>query len=114
MRHAAPAAATSVHTPHCCRSPWLALKALPAGHTATSAWSVNNNNNPVNSTGGIEAKAVSAGVYTFYQVPYPKLWVFVGVSQAVQSLLMSVGLVLSHPLSSCNQECSTRVEPLNF
>lgn len=50
---------------HCLvKMPWLALKALPAGYTATSPWSVKENVKPDAST----AMAVSSGVYSYYQV----------------------------------------------
>lgn len=47
-----------------CSMPWLALKALPSGYTATSPWSVNDKEKPDATT----AMAVSSGVYSYYQV----------------------------------------------
>jgi hypothetical protein len=38
--------------------PWLALKQLPSGYVGTSPWSIQKN----------MAKALSTGVYAFYQV----------------------------------------------
>lgn len=45
-----------------CRMPWLALKVLPSGYTATSPWSLNSTS----------AAASSSGMYVYYQVSGPR------------------------------------------
>jgi hypothetical protein len=42
--------------------PWLALKVLPSGYTATSPWSLNSTS----------AAASSSGMYVYYQVSGPR------------------------------------------
>lgn len=43
---------------YCCSVPWIALKTMPAGYVGVSPWSAANTT----------AKALSSGVYVWYQV----------------------------------------------